>query len=331
MGRLGSVNSTSSDAIEKARSECTFCGECSEGCRFLSKYDIVIGDLEELDGRKWSCFLCGRCSRVCPQGIDGMQVVWDMRFIEAATRGSIKTLRRGGLYCLEKIRYPFQNYHRAKRLSFFPGCSFLSNLPRTTEKVYELLRESVDAGIVFDCCGSPVHELGLGDIASDIVGRLSERFSRHGVEEILTACPHCYELLNGRIPQKVFTVYDALTKDQLKPIGEMKLYPPCPDRRMGYPMLESLKGLLSHKPSLEQRSQCCGLGGNAAREEPELASELAMDVAASDVVSYCASCAYAMDSMAGCSGRHVLSMLVGVDETADSGTSFSNRVRSKFL
>ena len=50
---------------------CTHCGVCTENCEFLKKYDLTIGDTEKLSKMAYHCFLCGKCSKVCPQGIDG--------------------------------------------------------------------------------------------------------------------------------------------------------------------------------------------------------------------------------------------------------------------
>ena len=356
MKNLASVRQKETPAIDKAREDCIFCGLCTKNCRFLSEYEIMIGDLDELDAHKWSCYLCGRCSEVCPVNIDGMQVVWDMRSYESSRKSVAKTVSRGGAYCWEKMRYPFRNYRHAAKRSFFPGCSFLSNFPETTRAVYGLLAETIGAGIVYDCCGSPIYELGLGDTTASIVSRLSKRLSAHGVEEIFTACPHCYELLNGNLPQKVRTVYEVLPDDVIvtsaesrddkdcgasgdtgKPLEDgdgrhtLRLYPPCPDRRMGYKMLRTLEPHIDGKPEIWDRSQCCGFGGNAAKEEHRISVGLAKDIGDERLCTYCASCANALGTFAGTTGRHILSLLLGIDETADTRHSFINRAKSTFV
>ena len=48
---------------------CTHCGVCTENCEFLKKYDLTIGDTEKLSKMAYHCFLCGKCSKVCPQEI----------------------------------------------------------------------------------------------------------------------------------------------------------------------------------------------------------------------------------------------------------------------
>ena len=60
-------------------SKCVHCHICRKNCVFLEKYGIDIGDAARLNELAYHCFLCGRCSEVCPVGIDGRQVVADMR------------------------------------------------------------------------------------------------------------------------------------------------------------------------------------------------------------------------------------------------------------
>ena len=51
----------------------------TENCEFLKKYDLTIGDTEKLSKMAYHCFLCGKCSKVCPQGIDGREIVLQIR------------------------------------------------------------------------------------------------------------------------------------------------------------------------------------------------------------------------------------------------------------
>lgn len=52
-------------------SECIHCHVCQKHCEFLKKYGIDIGDTEKLKELSYHCFLCGKCTEVCPIGIDG--------------------------------------------------------------------------------------------------------------------------------------------------------------------------------------------------------------------------------------------------------------------
>ena len=56
-------------------SECIHCHVCQKHCEFLEKYGIDIGDTEKLKELSYHCFLCGKCTEVCPIGIDGRDYI----------------------------------------------------------------------------------------------------------------------------------------------------------------------------------------------------------------------------------------------------------------
>lgn len=56
-------------------SECIHCHVCQKHCEFLKKYGIDIGDTEKLKELSYHCFLCGKCTEVCPIGIDGRDYI----------------------------------------------------------------------------------------------------------------------------------------------------------------------------------------------------------------------------------------------------------------
>ena len=50
---------------------CIHCHLCRDRCEFLRKYNIDIGDTERLRELAYSCFLCGKCSEICPWELTG--------------------------------------------------------------------------------------------------------------------------------------------------------------------------------------------------------------------------------------------------------------------
>ena len=60
-------------------SECIHCHVCQKHCEFLKKYGIDIGDTEKLKELSYHCFLCGKCTEVCPIGIDGRDYILKLR------------------------------------------------------------------------------------------------------------------------------------------------------------------------------------------------------------------------------------------------------------
>ena len=59
----------------KSREDCTHCGLCKKNCSFLEKYGLDIGQIEDREDLIYHCFLCGKCTEVCPQNIDGREII----------------------------------------------------------------------------------------------------------------------------------------------------------------------------------------------------------------------------------------------------------------
>lgn len=312
-------------------SVCVHCHKCRSHCGFLSKYEIDIGDVEQLQNLAFHCFLCGTCSRVCPVGIDGRQAILDMRR-EAVRRQSGRPPGDGYETLLkEKLHYQFANdQSRGSRTVLFPGCSFPSYYPETTRFLAELLRREAGIGTIFDCCGKPIAELGLEEDEERIIRELDEKMEREDIEEVVMICPNCYQFLQGRMKTRITTIYQKLTQLGIgrKLEGMCRVYLPCPDREEQV-FLSTLKPFLSREPEIAGDVQCCGLGGCARVREPALAQEMLSPLESWDEIhTYCASCCGAFTRKGGVRVRHFLVEILKTEETADGTNGLRNR--SKF-
>ncbi|MBR0400444.1 MAG: (Fe-S)-binding protein, partial [Mogibacterium sp.] len=124
----------------KSASECVHCHICRDSCAFLSKYGIDIGDTERLRELAYHCFLCGRCTEVCPLHIDGRQTVLGLRR-ERVAAGDKQAVEKDYMGLLrEKKDYIYRNWkHATSRGVFFPGCKFPSMYPKTTARISSML------------------------------------------------------------------------------------------------------------------------------------------------------------------------------------------------
>lgn len=316
----------------EAAASCTHCGLCRRSCVFLQKYGIVIGDVHRLEKLAWHCFLCGRCTEVCPRGIDGRGVVLDLRRRRVRAADGRLPERGYGLLMWEKGDYKFRNYRNARGFSaLFPGCSFPSFYPETARRLAALLREKAGMGVVFDCCGKPVAELGLEAREARLIDGLNARLNACGITEIATVCPNCYYFLKGRLDASVVSVYDKLRPllPDTKISDALRLFISCPDRT-SLEFFKSFRPFLSKPPRLLSEHQCCGLGGGAAVREPELARQMP-HLADHDapLFTYCASCGGSL-ARKGFVNGHVLSELLGCREKPDGAHSLLNRIKTKF-
>lgn len=314
---------------------CIHCHICRQHCLFLEKYNIDIGDKEKLEELSYHCFLCGRCSEVCPKGIDGREVVLGMRK-EQVRRNDGQLREKGyGMLVREKQNYLFQNYGLgAKKSVLFPGCNFPAYYPKTTKYLMELFRERADVGTVFDCCGKPIAELGMEKQEEEIIGRIEKKLREIGVDEVITLCPNCYAYLKPRLNVNVVSIYEKL---QVLGIGKMiegrlTIFPPCPDRE-NKEQLDFIRAFLKEEPDLIAHVQCCGLGGCAGSKEPDLAKQMVCSIGQESektIYTYCASCSGNFVRKGYKDTKHILLEILERNEGPDTGRSVVNRMMTKY-
>ena len=210
-------------------SACVHCHLCQKNCAFLGKYGIDIGDVCKLEPLAYHCFLCGTCSQVCPKGIDGREIILNIRRRQVReNKGRVKE-KGYSMLIKEKKEYLFQNYRNGRyRSVLFPGCNFPSFYPETTRMLADLLWKKDEVGIIFDCCGKPVAELGMEEDAQKIAERIDHKLQSMQVEELIMVCPNCYAYLKDRLSVKVVMIYDKLRELGIgKEIEEkLRIFPP---------------------------------------------------------------------------------------------------------
>jgi Fe-S oxidoreductase len=313
---------------ESNRMECIHCHQCRENCDFLKKYQMDIGDVKTLKSLAYHCFLCGKCTEVCPKDIDGREVILQMR------RESLQ-IKDYRILLTEKENYLFKNYKHASSGSvLFLGCNFPSFYPKTTQKIVQLFKEQ-GIGTVYDCCGKPVSELGLEKSEEKILKRIEKQFQKNNITELITLCPNCYAYLKPRLSISVTSIYKKIKEMGIGKRIDKKgsIFLPCPDRQ-SREWLQEIDSFFFTPCDVIENVQCCGLGGCASVKEPELAKGFARKIKVQEnetIYVYCASCAGNL-TRNGCEKvEHILTNLVGMDEKPDISKSLVNRVKTKFL
>ena len=316
-------------------SPCIHCHLCQKNCQFLSKYGIDICDTERLKDLAYHCFLCGKCTEVCPVGIDGREVILNIREKLVADAGGKVTEKGYGMLLKEKQNYIFQNYRNMKegRSVLFPGCNFPSYYPKTTRLIAELLQEEAGIGVIFDCCGKPVAELGLTDAVEETIRKLNRKLDAAGIEEVIMLCPNCYHFLKGKLHARVVNIFDKLEALHLgkRITGDIDLFLPCPERETKE-ILSSVQKFVDGRIRLISEAQCCGLGGCAKAQEPELSAAMTEQLRGAGyekIYTYCASCSGNFARNGWEHAVHILTEITGSKETADAAGSFVNRAKTK--
>ncbi len=319
------------------QNKCIHCGKCTGNCSFLSKYNIDIGNTEKLRELAYHCFLCGKCSEVCPVEIDGKDIILELR--REMTKKTGKVPQKGyDMLLLEKKNYLFRNYRHIKSANksvFFPGCNFPSFYPETAKKAISVLGE-YGIGVVFDCCGKPVSDLGLKAQEEKIVNGIEKRLKEAGITEVIMACPNCYSFLKPRWNGiSVISIYEKFQELGIgKRIEEsMSVFLPCPDRTKKE-LLEKIEFFVAGEMYIITEASCCGLGGCAAAKEPELSREMAVNLKQAGykkIHTYCASCAGNLIRNGCGKVAHILAEILEINEKPDTYGSFVNRIKTKFF
>lgn len=314
--------------------ECIHCHACQQNCGFLTKHDIVIGDIERLSELAYHCFLCGRCSRTCPMGIDGRGEILKLRCKHVEEQGDAGVKSEYKPLVREKNDYIYRNYRKAKPgVAYFPGCNFPSMYPKTNARLSEILAKH-GISTIYDCCGKPISELGLKADEDRILRELNEHLANEGITEIVTACPNCFGYLEGKLDVKITSIYTLLKElgaGSHIP-GPIKVFVPCPDRA-SHRWLEEIRGFVDGEISINENPQCCGLGGSALVKEPELAKKFAGSLNDAEdnirTMVYCASCAGNFRRGGAKNVDHVITEIMGTGEKPDTLKSYVNRMLTK--
>lgn len=326
------------ETVKELTENCIHCGCCTSACAFLTKYKL---DLQEFAGHPelaYHCFLCGDCFRVCPRDINGRVVALQLRRNAVADNGG-KIAEKGYTALIaEKKNYLFRNQKAAGRRSvLFPGCNFPSFFPETTEYLVRLLKDTADIGVLYDCCGKPISQLGLAREESQGLEAMKKRLDMLGIEEIIILCPNCYHFLKPRLDIPVVSIYEKLRELGLGrkiTMDKAYLFVPCPDKDS----LELEKSLLPFMEGMHENIKgipCCGLGGCAAGKEPEISASFAeklKDRNLPNVYTYCASCAGKLRRSGVENVHHVLVDILGTEERSElSVKSLWNRAKHRFF
>ncbi len=246
----------------------------------------------------------------------------------------------------EKSRYPFYAYPKGPcRDLLFPGCAFPSQFPRTTDELSRVCR-GLGMGVAYDCCGKPLEDWDEDTAAGRVSDKLNARVACTGCERLVVVCPNCLDYLRKRTDIPCVSVYQALGEHGFEARAAFDpgvLFVPCPDRKSRE--IEGFVRRLADLSRVETLSgvPCCGLRADVAARGPEFVSKqgrrIAEVVAGRIVYTYCASCLGQFARVRQPDGgpvfatgqvRHVLSVMLGVEEEPDAAHAILNRARRRF-
>ncbi|MDP1761865.1 MAG: (Fe-S)-binding protein, partial [Deltaproteobacteria bacterium] len=261
----------------------------------------------------YSCHYCGLCQAVCPKDLHAGRVCLSAReALVARGKGplpphqGIQNYVKWGSSPTFALSRPDPATGKAARV-FFPGCSLAGHATTVVKAAYAHLRRRLpDTGIMLNCCGAPSYFMGETDVMLRIIGNVAGELAQLGAQEVIVACPHCYQTFREFLPEvNTRSIYEVLSEVGLPDRASnpapaiFNIQDACGARQAPQihaavrRLVRDLGHNIEEMAHNRERSICCGSGGMVPAVAPELAKKMTdfrMSEATRDLVTYCASC-----------------------------------------
>lgn len=266
----------------------------------------------------WNCTTCFACQEHCPVAIEHVRKIVDMRralvLMEARfpqeLHPAFKGLETNGnpwgissgrrMAWTEGLEVPTIQERPEAEFLWFVGCagSFDDRGVKISQALARLLNAAgvsyAILGVEESCCGDPARRAGNEYVAMTLMQQNVELFGRYEVKKVLTACPHCYNVLKNEYRQFGGTyqvVHHTELLGHLLAEGHLRVTGPLAGTvafhdscylgrynglyREPRQVLRAVTGaepreLQRHK----QRSFCCGAGGGRMWMEEKLGTRI---------------------------------------------------------
>lgn len=317
---------------------CVECGECLVQCRYLDlTRDQAIDEIRKINrGRATDtevlqrCISCFACNAFCPHDAhpyERIHYLWHYRLEQQGVpRRASYLLPLSDPNFRKSLRYNRQERALLRRwdtpappgsTALFPGCN-LCALP-------QLASGRLFAGLPVwgsweTCCGEMYYRMGALDTVAQIAERLVRFYAGRGLDELVFACPACFNMFRHILPEQFGARFDfrvtsfdrwlqrRLDRGALRldhPLdGNVVVHDSCHGRVLGPDFMDRQRSLLRrcgltvHETERNrEHGLCCGIAAGANRysladlARTSLRAARALDRAPGDeVATYCTGC-----------------------------------------
>lgn len=302
---------------------CDHCGACTKVCPMLSRRHIDIQGLAARPLLAWNCFLCGQCTRACPQGIDGALFARTLREQYVHKHGG-RMARPGHSRTIWLSRLaPISVRFAAPGKNLLLDINFCTAFPKTTIALLRLFLKT-GLGVVVADCGARLSELGMEKESRRALKRLTDVITSQGVTCLVTISPSTHVFIETQTTLKPLPIYAELAELGVATkidVANKAIFTPCMDRGQR-DFANSLEPFLDGEVRTLDSIACCGAGGEANIQEPDIAASMKQAVRNSHlpVITTCTECVLALER-ANCHVDHALSLLLQTWEKPVFGVS----------
>jgi len=328
---------------EEAQQEAGRCMQCSctgcmQVCELMQKYNkapprIASDVLQDGESRNsvssaaitretWSCNLCGRCAEKCSEHTD----IGGMLQLSRVRRVS------GNLYPPAIHSYWLREMDHAAgegslmipgtgNYVFFPGCRLGTVNPAYVLKSDALLRETLGAGLLLNCCGIPAYWAGEQQKFEAHLASLRNAWENLGRPTFVLACASCEKVFRHRLPEiTVVSLYELLPPERsakTDPGCKAAVFDPC--ESTGFPEMQQAVRALAAAGGAEisdfsSDGKCCGFGGHMQLANPALYQQITENRRVETELPYIAYCTNCRETFlaVGKECAHILDLYFGL-------------------
>jgi len=188
---------------------------------------LIAGDVVS-ENVIWDCVTCGACEYQCPIFIEHIQKLQDMRRYLVMEQARMPETSQATLVQLEQRGHPWRGtqltrttwieemaaegvavpmFDGSQEYLCWVGCTGALQ-ERNVKVMKALARLLLEAGVSFGvlgaeegCSGDPARRLGNEYLFQTQARQNIDLFKAKGVHKILTACPHCFNIMANEYPQ----------------------------------------------------------------------------------------------------------------------------------